>query len=66
MMEDTWVSLVRLAFLLLGGIKMNYNQMRDEQLARIMVSYIGRVNNLQCIIGRYLEDNNNISSLQVV
>ena len=65
-MEDTWVSLVRLAFLLLGGIKMNYNQMRDEQLARIMVSYIGRVNNLQCIIGRYLEDNNNISSLQVV
>lgn len=44
---------------------MDYNQMRDEQLARIMVSYIGRVNNLQCIIGRYLEGNDNISSLQI-
>lgn len=44
---------------------MNYNQMRDEGLARIMVNYIGRVKHLQCIIGRYLEDNKNISSLQI-
>lgn len=44
---------------------MDYNQMTDAQLARIMVSYIGRISNLQCIIGRYLEGNDNITSLQI-
>lgn len=44
---------------------MSYNQMTDSQLAEIMVNYIGRVNNLQGIIGRYLEGNDNISALQI-
>lgn len=44
---------------------MSYNQMTDSQLAGIMVNYIGRVNHLQGIIGRYLEGNENISSSQI-
>lgn len=44
---------------------MGYNQMTDSELAGIMVNYIGRVNNLQGILGRYLEGNDNISSLQI-
>ncbi len=44
---------------------MSYNQMTDSQLAGIMVNYIGRVNHLQGIIGRYLEGNDNISALQI-
>ncbi len=43
----------------------NYNQMTDSQLADIMVNYIGRVNHLQGIIGRYLEGNDNISPSQI-
>ena len=44
---------------------MNYNGMLDLELAKIMVNYIGRVETLQDIIGRYLEGNNSISSLQI-
>lgn len=44
---------------------MSYNQMTDSQLAGIMVNYIGRVNHLQGIIGRYLEGNDNISPSQM-
>ena len=42
--------------------KMDYNKMSDSELARIMVSYIGRVENLQGIVGRYLDGNESISS----
>ena len=41
---------------------MDYNKMSDSELARIMVSYIGRVENLQGIVGRYLDGNESISS----
>ena len=44
---------------------MDYNYMTDSQLAGIMVSYIGRVDNLQGIIGRYLNGNETISSLKI-
>ena len=45
--------------------KMDYNKKTDSELARIMVSYIGRIENLQGIVGRYLEGNASISSLQI-
>lgn len=48
-----------------GGRKMDYSKMSDSELARIMVNYIGRVKNLQDIIGRYLDGNNTISSLRI-
>lgn len=48
-----------------GGRKMDYSKMSDSELARIMVNYIGRVENLQDIIGRYLDGNNTISSLRI-
>ena len=49
----------------MGGRKMDYSKMLDSELARIMVNYIGRVKNLQDIIGRYLDGNNTISSLRI-
>lgn len=45
--------------------KMDYNKMSDSELARMMVSYIGRVENLQGIVGRYLDGNESISSAQI-
>lgn len=44
---------------------MDYNKKSDSELARIMVSYIGRIENLQGIVGRYLEGNDSISSAQI-
>ena len=45
--------------------KMDYNKMSDSELARMMVSYIGRVENLQGNVGRYLDGNESISSAQI-
>ena len=44
---------------------MDYNKKPDSELARIMVSYIGRIENLQGIVGRYLDGNDSISSSQI-
>lgn len=44
---------------------MEYNKMTDSELANIMINYIGRIENLQNIIGRYLEGNRSISSLKI-
>ncbi len=39
--------------------------MADSELASIMVNYIGRIENLLDIIGRYLEGNDNISAEKI-
>lgn len=39
---------------------MDFKIMTDSELANIMVNYIGRIENLLDIIGRYLEGNDNI------
>ena len=44
---------------------MRYNEMSDSELAEIMVNYIGRVENLQNIIGRYLDGNGSIPSERI-
>lgn len=44
---------------------MDYNKKSDSELARIMVSYIGRIKNLQGIVGRYLDGNESISATQI-
>lgn len=44
---------------------MDYNKKSDSELARIMVSYIRRIKNLQGIVGRYLDGNESISATQI-
>ena len=44
---------------------MDYNKKSDSELARIMVSYIGRIENLQGIVGGYLDGNESISPVQI-
>lgn len=39
---------------------MDFKIMTDSELAKIMVNYIGRIESLLDIIGRYLEGNDNI------
>ncbi len=44
---------------------MDFKIMTDSELANIMVNYIGRIENLLDIIGRYLEGNDNISAEKI-
>lgn len=45
-----------------GGIVMDFKVMQDSELAKVMINYIGRVENLMDIIGRYLEGKDCISA----
>ena len=48
-----------------GGEKMDFKEMTDSELAKVMINYIGRVEHLQNVIGRYLQGNDCIPASQI-
>ena len=44
---------------------MDYKRMEDSELAKVMVNYIGRVEHLQDVIGRYLQGYDCISASRI-
>lgn len=44
---------------------MDFKEMTDSELAKVMINYIGRVEHLQKVIGRYLQGNDCILTSQI-